>query len=362
MAKVQTVFPDDYAASDRGGIIENVHRIHIAVTDATGSLLFAAGNPHRMTLARSAIKPYQTLTLLEIPGFDDRFGFDEIEIALMCASHNSEERHVALARQMMSKIPGVEEADLRCGGHPAACPDVNRGWIKGDFNPTPIFSNCSGKHTGMLAGALLVGGDTEEEYHSPNHPLQIRVRQTFEELTGLPPHGIKWTIDGCNLPAPGLPLIDMARLSVTFATAASLHPEARASAPPRTQHLARIYDAMYRYPEMIAGKGRFCTELGLAYRGALVGKVGAEACYSIAVRESEATRRLGASGALGIAIKVDDGNLDILYACVPEVLERLGIGEPEVLQKLDGFHHLKRINTAKVHVGTVTFPFTLRQV
>lgn len=359
---VHNAFPDDFAASDRGGVIENLHRIHIAVTDASGKLLFAAGNPRRMTLARSAIKPMQALALLEIPGFDDHFRFDEAELALMCASHNSEERHIALAQKMMSKIPGVGEADLRCGGHPAVCPNVNREWIRKDFIPTPIYNNCSGKHAGMLAGASLVGGDTSEEYHSPSHPVQIRIKRTFEELTGLPPDDIKWSIDGCNLPAPGLPLYDMARLFATFAGAASLSPEDRASAPPRTQHLARLYDAMSHYPEMIAGNGRFCTELGLAYKGALVGKVGADACYAIGVRESEATRGIGASGALGIAVKIDDGNLDILYACLPEILERLGIGEPQVLRKLDAFHHLKRLNTANVVVGTVSFPFTLCQV
>lgn len=355
-------FPDDYAASDRGGVIENLHRIHVAVTDATGKLLLAAGNPQRMTLARSAIKPFQTLTLLEIPGFDDTFGFDQAELALMCASHNSEERHIKLARQMMGKIPGAREEDLRCGGHPAIMPKLNGEWIRREFTPTPIYSNCSGKHCAMLAGASLVGGGTLEEYHSPDHPVQIRVKQTFEEVTGLQPHEIKWGIDGCNLPAPGLPLDDMARLFATFASAASLSPEDRASAPPRTQHLARIYDAMSQHPEMIAGDGRFCTELGLAYKGALVGKIGADACYTIGVRESEATRRLGASGALGIALKIDDGNMEIIYACIPEILERLGIGEPEVVRKLDAFHHLKRLNTANVVVGTVSFPFVLRQV
>lgn len=377
-----SVYPDDYAISDRGGIPENLHRVHIAVTDATGNLLLAAGNPHRLTLARSAIKPVQTLALLEIPGFDERYGFDESELALMCASHNSEERHLALAKRMLSKViernndkpggagtGGVSEADLRCGGHPAGCPVVNREWIRNGFTPTAIYNNCSGKHVGMLAGAALLddnGELTREEYHSPDHPLQVRIRRTFEDITGLGSQEIGWAIDGCNLPAPALPLNNIAHLFATLAGAtpspSSSSSENDDAASSRTGLLSRIYNAMTSYPELIAGTGRFCTELMQAYNGALVGKVGADAVYAVGVRESEATRRLGANGSLGIAVKVDDGNLDVLYAVVPELLERLKIGDPETLQKLDAFHRLRRLNTADVVVGGISFPFTLRQV
>lgn len=40
----------------RGGVIETTHIAHIAVVDARGRLLYAFGDPHRMTLVRSAAK------------------------------------------------------------------------------------------------------------------------------------------------------------------------------------------------------------------------------------------------------------------------------------------------------------------
>jgi L-asparaginase II len=33
-----------------------------------------------------------------------------------------------------------------------------------DFTPTPVCSNCSGKHVGMIAGAKVLGGDVAD-YH-----------------------------------------------------------------------------------------------------------------------------------------------------------------------------------------------------
>lgn len=105
----------DFVATYRGGIVENRHAVHAAIVDATGKLLYTVGDSSRMTLARSAAKPAQALAIIETGAFD-QFDFDEPDLALMCASNSSEERHIARARQMLSKA-GVSESDLRCGGH-----------------------------------------------------------------------------------------------------------------------------------------------------------------------------------------------------------------------------------------------------
>jgi L-asparaginase II len=57
----------------------------------------------------------------------------------------------------MLKKTGEKEGILTCGGHPALNPVVNRAWIKEDYTPTGICNNCSGKHAGMVAGAVALG-------------------------------------------------------------------------------------------------------------------------------------------------------------------------------------------------------------
>ena len=344
---------EDFVVTDRGGIVENRHRVHAAVVDAKGRLLYALGNPARLTLARSAAKPAQALAILEAEGVA-RFGFDDADIALMCASHSSEERHIARTRTMLSKIK-AEEADLRCGGHPSLSDTVNRSWIKQDFVPTAVCSNCSGKHVGMLAGARAIGAGMDG-YHLPDHPMQGRVRRTVAELCDLDVQDVEWGIDGCNLPTPAFPLDRLARIYAKLATAADGDegPATRGAA------LARIFQAMARHPEMIAGEGRYCTVLMRAFNGTVIGKLGADASYAIGVRASDETRRLGTDGALGVSIKVEDGNIEILYAVVTEILERLEIGSPEIRSPLAPFHHPQRVNTMGVTTGGVSFPFKLR--
>jgi L-asparaginase II len=115
--------------------------------------------------------------------------------------------------------------------------------------------------------------------------------------------------------------------------------------------MGRIFNAMAQHPEQVGGDGRFCTILMEAFKGQLFGKVGADACYAIGVKESEATRRLGAKGALGLAVKV--------YAVVPHLLEQLNIGSPGEREALHTFHDLKMLNSMGVETGTVGFHYKL---
>ncbi|KAM0714781.1 hypothetical protein Q7P37_009245 [Cladosporium fusiforme] len=349
----------DYVVTDRGGIIENKHRVHAAVIDARGKLLFAVGDPSRVTLARSAAKPAQALAISET-GALRNYDFDDADIALMCASHSSEDRHIARARTMLAKV-SAQESDLRCGGHPAISESVNRAWIRKDFAPSALCNNCSGKHVGMLAGALSLGVE-KLDYHLPDHPMQAQVKRTFEELSGTESGAVKWGIDGCNLPAPALPLHLIGLVFAKVAAAADQSGAVGNSVPPKTESLARIYNAMTKHPEMVGGEGRFCTALMQVFEGALIGKVGADGCYGVGIRASVDTTALGAEGALGIAVKIEDGSLEILYAVVAEILAQLEIGTPQQRDALTSFHHLKRRNTMDVVTGDVKLAFRLRTV
>jgi L-asparaginase II len=340
----------------RGDAIENTHLAHVAVVDASGRLLYSFGDPSRVTLARSAAKPAQALAVLET-GALERFGFDEADLALMCASHSSEARHIERTRSMLAKAQ-ASEADLRCGGHPPLSDAVYVDWLKRDFKPGGVCSNCSGKHAGMLAGARAIGAAISG-YEQPGHPMQTRVKQTLADVCDLPADAVLWSIDGCNLPTPAFPLDRLARL---FAKLAAAQDEvARGSSPvsPRTAALARIYRAMTAYPELVGGEDRFCTVLMQAFDGALVGKVGADGSYAFGVRASQQTARLGAAGALGIAVKIEDGNLAVLYAVAAQLLALLDIGTAEQRAKLDAFHAPKRLNTMGVETGRLAFSVEL---
>lgn len=353
---------EDYVVTDRGGIIENRHGVHAAVVDAYGRLLYAVGDPSRMTLARSAAKPAQALAILRTGAFQ-QCGFDEADLALMCASHNSEERHLVRVRSMLAKTQANED-DLRCGGHWSISETVKHDWIKNAYSPTAISNNCSGKHAGMLSGARALNASMKG-YHLAEHPMQLLVKSTMEELSQVDANNIKWAIDGCNLPAPALPLKHIGRIYASLADAADAMDASNNDGSPvseTTRDLARVFHAMTQHPELVGGDGRFCTTLMKAFQGAVVGKVGADGCYGVGVRSSQQTKALGADGAIGIAFKVEDGNLSVLYAVVVEVLQQLGIQPTSMQEELRAFHHLKYLNTMGVETGELSHTFSVRGI
>ncbi len=97
-----------------------------------------------------------------------------------------------------------------------------------------------------------------------------------------------------------------------------------------------------------------------AFGGALVGKVGADGSYAIGVRASAQTAKLGAHGALGIAVKVEDGNVSVLYAVAAELLALLDMGTIEQRAQLDAFRSPARLNTMGVETGRLAFSVELK--
>jgi L-asparaginase II len=345
----------DLVLNWRGDVIENSHMVHAAIVDSNNTLLYSLGDPSRLTLARSAAKPFQALAILET-GAADKFRLDEADVALISGSHNSEEKHVSRVTAMLQKV-GVTEQDMKCGGHPSISKVINTGWIKSDFKPSAIYSNCSAKHVGMLAAAKALGVGTEN-YHLPTHPVQLKIKQVHEEVAGLKPEEIRWVTDGCNAPSPALPLRNIALM---FAKLAYASDQSEDSCEPSTRNQKRIYHAMAAHPDMIAGDSRFCTDFMRSCPGFWVGKLGAEGCYGVGIRECQQTRDLGAKGGLGIAVKIEDGNIDILYAALIEVLTRLNLGTEEVRENLKRTYCTIAKNTMGVETGHLSFQMDLKK-
>lgn len=314
----------------RGPAIESIHRVSIAVVDATGRLRAGSGSTDHVTFARSAIKPFQALPLVE-DGAADRYGFGDRELALCCASHSGEPRHVEGVRWMLDRI-GVEEAALACGPHApfhgASAEQLSRAGEK----PGRIHNNCSGKHAGMLALACFHGWPIAG-YNRPEHPVQGRVQHELERWTGLDPDGMPLGVDGCGVVTFGLPLAAMAGAFARLAAAAR-----RGEAP-----ATRIVGAMSRCPEFVGGTGRLCTALMRAVDGRIIVKTGAEGVYCAAVPGAE----------LGIALKVEDGARRASEPALVAALRALGLLSDAEMARLSEYAEPEIMNTRGEVVGRI---------
>ncbi|SOB97195.1 asparaginase [Stappia indica] len=299
----------------RGDAVESRHRGAIAVVDAAGHVVAALGDHQRPVFPRSAVKALQALPLVE-SGAAEALDFNDAELALACSSHNGEEVHVNAARVMLMKA-GLDEDALECGSQwPRRMEDV-AVLHRTDATPCPLHNNCSGKHAGFLGLARTLGAPTRG-YVEPDHPVQLEARAAIEQMAGIDLSAMPRGTDGCSIPTYAMPLAPLARAFACFGTGEGLEPL-------RAQAAERLYNACVDHPFMIAGTGRFCTEVMGALGGRVFVKTGAEGVFVAAIPE------LG----FGIALKCDDGATrasETMMAAVIDALLELNEDEATALR------------------------------
>ena len=332
----------------RGDLVESLHFGAIAVTDYHGNLFASGGNPNLITFLRSSSKPFQLLPLIEQGGVE-KFNLSDQEISVMCASHVGTDMHTEVIRKIQSKI-GIDETDLLCGIHaPVDKPSALAMRLRNE-QPTQNHHNCSGKHTGFLAQAVL-NLFNKEDYINPDHPVQQIVIRTFSEMCHVSIKDIHVGIDGCSAPVFGIPL-----LNAGWGFANLCNPEELA--PIRAAACRKITHAMTSFPEMVSGFGNFDTRLMQVGKGKIISKGGAEGFQAIGLLP-------GAFGpnspALGIAIKISDGDLThrASHVASMDVLRQLGALNEIQLIDLKEFHSQSVTNWRKIEVGQLRPNFQL---
>lgn len=325
----------------RGGRVESSHYGHVAVVNSKGELLYSVGDFNRMTYARSAVKPIQTIPVLET-GAAESYALTNQDISLCCASHSGEVQHTDRVLSILKRA-GIEEEALQCGTHIPHAQDIYKALLAAGNDLTPLYNNCSGKHTGMLITAKFMG-ETLEDYYLPNHPVQQRILKTISEVTDYPVEKIEIGTDGCGVPVHALPL---ERLAYGFARMA----DSKTLGEERAKVIDRITSAMMECPEMVGGTGRFCTDFMNSCDGRLFGKAGAEGVYLIGDRET----------GIGIAIKIEDGNGRAAYPATLETLKQIGIINEKQINRL--MHHYRPVlkNARQENIGELVPSFTLQK-
>jgi L-asparaginase II len=305
----------------RGDVVESVHRGHYVMIDGNGRVVASAGSPKTVTFIRSAAKPFQALPFIT-SGAADAFGFSEEEVALACASHSGEARHVRIVELMLERI-GLGEIHLRCGTHlPFFDKEAERMQRDGEY-PTQLHNNCSGKHAAMLALAKHSEADITS-YASPASPVQIAILKAVAKITGLPAAKIKTGVDGCAAPNFALPLTAMAQGFLNLVSPPESFDEKLRAAG------ARLVAAMKNFPELIGGSERLDTVLMQAAPGQIISKVGAEGVWLCGILPSDKY-----PAGLAIALKVEDGDDRRARPVIAvAILKTLGILSPETLPEL----------------------------
>ena len=305
----------------RGETIESIHRGHLIAIDGDGKHVLTLGSPDSVTFFRSACKPFQAIPFIT-SGACEALGYSDEEVALACASHSGEPRHVRIAQLMLERA-GLNEAHLRCGAHlPFNEKEAERMQRAGE-HPNQLHNNCSGKHAAMLAFAKHIDADLPT-YEAGENPVQQAILETITLFSELPADQIKTGVDGCAAPNFALPLSAMAKSFLNL-----MAPPASYSSDVRNA-CARIVSAMTSFPELIGGVERLDTMLMQAADGKIISKVGADGVWLCGVLPGEKFPT-----GLAIALKIEDGDDRRARPVVAvELLKRFGVLSSDDLPEL----------------------------
>ncbi len=288
----------------RGKDIESIHRGNLVVVDHEHNIIYSVGESNARTYWRSAAKPFQVLPMIEAGGIE-KFGFDNEEIAVMTASHGGEERHVARVQSILNKM-GCGTEVLDCGAAAPMYGPRARDMMKKRQIFGQVHNPCSGKHSSMIALALLKGYQTKG-YIGLHHPVQKEMLDVVSSVAGLKREEITLGVDGCGVPVFGLPIYNMAVAYSKLSRPDSIKP------PSRREALIKVSRAMTRNPYYVAGSSRLDTLLMETTKGRLVAKLGAEGVYCVGI--------IGEGK--GIALKIEDGSSRAIDVVIIELLRRL---------------------------------------
>jgi len=284
----------------RGGIVESQHAIRYAIADPSGAIIESAGDIDAPTFLRSSAKPLICSTVVQ-SGAAERFGFNDVELAVASGSHSGEPYHIEAVHSMLVKA-GLDESALQCGPHPPMHEPSAAALAAAGERPRAIHNSCSGKHAAILALAVHLGESTSD-YLSPSNLAEANILASCAELFRVDETAIVVGVDGCGIPVVAVALRKSAQLYARIADTAALPARWR-------EPIERVRRAMVNNPAYVAGTGRFDTDLMRATFPNIICKGGAEGFHATA----------SIARKLGICVKVADGNY---RAVSPFVIEQL---------------------------------------
>jgi L-asparaginase II len=285
----------------RSGFVESRHRGTVVALAPDGTFAFTAGSANAPIFPRSSNKPLQAAAMVRAG-----LPLDGELLALAAASHSGEDFHVRGVRDILD-LAGLTEEDLRCPpGLPRDEPTARRLIRESGSSDTlgpesRVHYNCSGKHAAMLV-TCIANEWPIETYLDPDHPLQVHIRRTIEELAREPVAAIG--VDGCGAPLFALTLGGLARAF-----------RALVLAEPGTAE-RKVADAMRKFPSWTSGTSRDENRLMTEVPGLLL-KAGAEGIDAFALPDGSAA-----------AVKIDDGNARARTPVTVAILAKLGAQPP----------------------------------
>ena len=226
---------------------------------------------------------------------------------------------------------GLEEEDLMLGPAWPLGQKRKDYIVRHEGRKSKIYHNCSGKHCGQLSICNHSKFKTLN-YHDPKHPVQKLFIENLEKLAEVKIKNIG--IDGCNLPAPSLPLNQFAKALTKFADPSKLEGIEKKA-------VIKIFESCVKYPLLFGGSESVNSILTKSSNKKVLVKNGADGVFVAIVPDEKAA----------LVVKIKDGNMKAAEVAIAGLLEEMKFLNNDETKKLKSQPILNSAGTrsGKIH-------------
>ena len=317
----------------RGNIVESIHDAKCVVQNFKHKIIFTTGHELDLVYPRSAIKIFQAIPFIQSKAHN-KYKLSKKEIAISCASHCGERKHMIVLHKWIQKIK-INNNSLMCGIHNPLNIDSSNKLLLSGKTPNQLHNNCAGKHLGMISGCLANKMDIHN-YVDYNHPYQKLIRTSLENITNCKITKKQVGIDGCSAPQYAFPLQN---LSVSMVNLIKNYIGSGVFSIP----IKLLVDSIQQYPQLIGGSKKFDSELMRITKGKFFSKGGAEGVLLFAHKEKK----------IGGVIKIKDGNERALPSAATAIFKKLSLVTKNEQRELSDWSNQQIYNHAKITVGKI---------
>ncbi|HMA62182.1 MAG TPA: asparaginase [bacterium] len=297
----------------RGKVAENCHVANAVAVDASGDVIFSAGEENFPAFMNQIADPLRTVTMLE-EKVDKEFALSDEDLALMTSLHKGEDKFTQKIEKLLRKMD-MSPSDLLC---PEQKPEDNSSYerliIQGK-RPTHLHNSSSGVHTGMLALEKKIE-DSTGSYNSFNHPVQTKYLETMKKYADT--DKIYREVDDNGIPSFSLSLKDISKIYSNFIKRDD-------------EYLQRVTDILTKQNENVYSTSTFNFDFTKILNGNGIARSNKNGLQLVGVKTK-------GGNYVGIAVKVLSGDEEAAASMVLEMLRHLKMMENTKLKKLKKYH------------------------
>ena len=302
----------DLVSSTRGNVVENIHQGIAVAMDSEGRVIKQWGDITTEIFPRSALKLIQTFGIIT-SGADKGLRLKDEQIALATSSHHAETVHLDMVRSWLLEL-GIEEEDLMLGPAWPLGQKRKDYIVRHEGRKSRIYHNCSGKHCGQLSICKHNKFKTLK-YNDPKHPVQKLFIENLEKLAEVKIKNIG--IDGCNLPAPSLPLNQFAKALTKFADPSKLEGIEQKA-------VIKIFESCVKHPVLFGGSESVNSILTKSSNKKVLVKNGADGVFIAVIPDEKSV----------LVVKIKDGNMKAAEVAIAGLLEEMKFLNNEETKKI----------------------------